>query len=103
MSSTDDSVIDSTQSPDTKPQSDSPDQSEESIKRQTGDPQVGSSTVSLDAAVSSAAKDNEDVDMAPESSSDVVRKTSVDGEAESNTDVEMPSTPVTPQNKVCQL
>ncbi|XP_031555255.1 serrate RNA effector molecule homolog isoform X2 [Actinia tenebrosa] len=95
----DDSAIDSTQSPDTKPQSDSPDQSEESIKRQTGDPQVGSSTVSSDATVSSAAKDNEDVDMAPESSSDVVRKISVDGEAESNTDVEMPSTPVTPQNK----
>jgi hypothetical protein len=99
-SSTDDSVIDSTQSPDTKKPSDSPDQSEESIKRDTGDPQVGS-TVSSDIAVSSV-KDNDDVDMAPESSSDVVRnwKSSVDVEAESNVDVEMPTTPVTPQNQV---
>ena len=100
--SIDDSAIDSTQSPDTKKPSASPDQSEESIKRNIGDPQVGS-TVTSDNTVSTV-QDNEDVDMAPESSSEAVRRGSVGGEAES---VEVPSctTPVTPQNnnKVLRL
>ncbi|KAK3699552.1 hypothetical protein QZH41_003926 [Actinostola sp. cb2023] len=84
--------VDSTQSPDPKKPSDSPDQSEESIKRGTGDPQVGS-TVNTDNAVST--RGNEDVDMVPASSSEAERRNSRDAEAASN-DVKIPTTPVTP-------
>ncbi|XP_020896176.1 serrate RNA effector molecule homolog B isoform X3 [Exaiptasia diaphana] len=89
-SMSDDAAIDSTQSPDPKKPSESPDQSEESIK--TGDPQVGS-TVNNDNGISTRL--SEDVEMVAASSSEAERRTSQDAETTSN-DVKPPSTPVTP-------
>jgi len=87
----DDAAIDSTQSPDPKKPSESPDQSEESVKRETGDPQVGS-TVNND---EDSNRGNEDVEMATATSSEAEQRTT--------TSEEQQTTPVTSGvRKVCK-